>query len=416
MTLASHPVWPFEPNWESSVGETLAWSTDVLTSPTGAEQRRSLRYFPRRSLKFSVAVEGAERALFDNLLMAHASRDWYLPIWYDVTITDAASTTTVLPCPPSTSIAVGTPIFVRGETVYDYQISEVTSITPTSITLSPPLARTVPAGTIVHPMTVGRLIEQPALSAVSDSIEVAEPQFLMVEPPVDVVFEDEVMPDYDTPKPNAGLLESYRGFNVLTRESDWTDAVERTQQRLYESFEVEVGTSLRVDTANRPFPTQRHKWVLDGVDDHATFYALMQALRGRAVPVWMPTWMYDMRLDSDYIAGSPTIVVGRCGYTMAGGPRPEREDIMIEMVSGERHYRRILDSANGASGRETLLLDEPLPSNVAPHDVLRICFMSLMRLDQDSIEIDHLTDLEGVSEVQVTFRAAPNLRVVAAGF
>lgn len=216
--------------------------------------------------------------------------------------------------------------------------------------------------------------------------------------------------------PEAGLLDEYCGFHVLTLESDWDDAVDRGQQRLFETFEVEVGTSLRVDTANRPFPTQTHKWVLDGVDDHATFYALMQALRGRAVPVWVPTWMYDMNLNATATAGATTIVVDRCGFTQAGGPRPEREDIMIETVGGDRLYRRILSSATDLSGREVLLLDSALPISLARESVLRICFMSLMRLDQDSIDIEHLTDLEGVSEVQVTFRAAPNLRIATSAF
>jgi hypothetical protein len=89
---------------------------------------------------------------------------------------------------------------------------------------------------------------------------------------------------------------------------------------------------------------------------------------------------------------------------------------MIETLSGERYYRRIIESAVDSSGRETLLLDAPLPVQVGLDDVLRICFMSLMRLDQDSIEIDHLTDTEGVSEVQVVFRAAPDLRVPQSAF
>lgn len=214
----------------------------------------------------------------------------------------------------------------------------------------------------------------------------------------------------------AGLLDEYRGFHVMTLEPDWSDSIERGQQRLLDTFDVDTGRQVRVDTANRPFPTQTHRWVLDGLDDHQTFYALMQALRGRAVSVWMPTWMYDMTLHQAIPSGSQTMVVKRCGYTLSGGPRPEREDIMIETLSGERYYRRIIESAVDGSGRETLLLDAPLPAQVGLDDVLRICFMSLMRLDQDSIEIDHMTDIEGVSEVQVMFRSAPDIRVPQSAF
>lgn len=405
MTLASHPVWPFEPNWESSVGETLSWMTDVMMSPTGAEQRRSLRYLPQRTFKFAVAVEGEERSLFDNMLMAHAADDWYLPIWHDVTISTAQSTFVGIQCEPSAALKVGTPVFIKGETVYDFQITEITEITDTGIKVSPALTRVVPAGTIIHPMTVGRLIEQPALTAMTDAVEVADTQFLVTEPAIDT----------GVTVPVGLLSDEYRDFHVLTLEPDWADNMERGQQRLYDTFEPVVGTPLRNDTANRPFPTQRHKWVLDGVDDHGMFYALLQALRGRAVPVWVPTWMHDMHFVTA-VTGNDTITVARCGFTLSGGPRPEREDIMIETVNGERIYARIANSASDSSGNEVLLLDTVLPSNLQPSDVLRICFMSLMRLDQDSIDIEHLTDMEGVSEVQVTFRAAPNLRVAEPAF
>lgn len=217
------------------------------------------------------------------------------------------------------------------------------------------------------------------------------------------------------PNTEAGLVDEYSGFHVFTLESDWSDRLDRGQQRLLDTIESATGMPEQVDTARRPFPTQRHQWVLDGAGDHARFYALAQVLRGRATPVWVPTWMDDMRLAAATTVSGSTISVARCGFTLAGGPRPEREHIMIETVDGRHIYRRITDSAM-AGANETLLLNAPIGEVLSPSNVLRICFMSLMRLDHDSIEIDHKTDLEGVSEVQVTFRAAPNTRVAEAAF
>lgn len=217
------------------------------------------------------------------------------------------------------------------------------------------------------------------------------------------------------PNAEAGLVEEYDGFHVLTLESDWSDRLDRGQQRLLDTIESATGMPEQVDTARRPFPTQRHQWVLEGAGDHAQFYALAQVLRGRATPVWVPTWMDDMRLAAPTTISGSTVTVARCGFTLAGGPRPEREHIMIETVDGRHIYRRITNSAV-AGINETLLLSAPIGEVLSPSNVLRICFMSLMRLDHDSIEIDHKTDIEGVSEVQVTFRAAPNTRVAEAAF
>lgn len=213
----------------------------------------------------------------------------------------------------------------------------------------------------------------------------------------------------------AGLLEQYRGAHVLTLEPNWAESTERSQARLLDTMDHPTGISEQVDTAGRPFPTQRHRWVLDGVADHSRFYALMQALRGRAVALWVPTWMDDMRVSENIAADDGTITVARCGFTLAGGPRPERQDIMIETTAGERFYRRITDSTIDGS-TEVIGLDYPLGVAVTSAQVLRVCFISLMRMDQDSVEIDHLTDREGVSEVQITFRAAPDTRVPTAAF
>lgn len=213
----------------------------------------------------------------------------------------------------------------------------------------------------------------------------------------------------------AGLTDVYRDFHVLTRESDWTDRGSRGQQRLLDTFDTGTGRPEQFDTAKRPFPTQQHHWVLDGYPDHVRFYNLLFVLRGRAVPVWVPTWMDDMRLTSAVSATSTSMRIARCGFTLAGGPRPEREDIMIETLDGRRFYRRITASAAGSS-TEVIQIDNSLGIELTPQDVLRICFISLMRLDHDSIEIDHITDCEGVSEVSVTFRAAPNTRVPDAAF
>lgn len=213
----------------------------------------------------------------------------------------------------------------------------------------------------------------------------------------------------------AGLTDVYRDFHVLTRESDWTDRGTRGQQRLLDTFDTGTGTPEQFDTAKRPFPTQQHHWVLDGYPEHARFYNLLDTLRGRAVPVWVPSWMDDMRLVATVSASATSMQIARCGFTLAGGPRPEREDIMIETVDGRRFYRRIKASAAGPR-TEVIQLDNALGVTLAPEDVLRICFISLMRLDHDSIEVNHITDSEGVSEVSVTFRAAPNTRVPDAAF
>lgn len=406
MALKDLPIWPFEPDWNEGLGETLEWKTDILQSPTGSEQRRALRLLPLRTFDFTVALDGAERSMLDNLIMAHSGDDWYLPLWHDVRMVDGTATASHLPI-KTRNIPLGTAMLVLGETPFDYEVTEFVQFAEGGgMNVSPPLSRVPRAGTRLFPMIQARLVEEPSQTAITDTLITAEPQFIVT--------------DYssDIPAPTAaeaGLTSSYRGFHVLTRESDWSERGERGQQRLLDTFDAGVGAPEQHDTAGRPFPTQQHRWVLDGYEDHTTFQALLHWLRGRCVPVWVPTWMGDMRLISAVSADATSIQVERCGFTLAGGPRPEREDIMIELMTGARIYRRITGSGAGVIS-ETIQLDSAVGTALSPQNVLRICFVSLMRLDHDTVEINHITDLEGVSEAALTFRAAPNSRVVEAGF
>lgn len=399
MALKNLPVWPFEPNWNNRVNETLEWLTDILRSPSGSEQRRSLRALPRRKLDFTVLSEETERSLLDNLLVSYSGRDWYLPLWHDVRTISQGGTPTFLPC-RTRGLRVGTPIFVAGKDPYDYQVTEFVAFVSGGMTVDPPLSAPPAIGTLVFPMAVARLAEEPSQTAITDTITTAEVQFNVTEYVSAILY----------PSPEAaGLSDQYRGFYVLTRESDWSDRGEFGQERLLDTFDANTGKTEQYDTANRPFPTQKHHWLLEEYEDHLQFYHLMHLMRGRAMPLWVPTWMGDMRLVEPVASFEVALLVERCGFTMAGGPRPERQDIMIELLDGRRFYRRIVSSAGGANV-ESLQLSSSLGERIEPKDVMRISFISLMRLNHDAVEINHITDLEGVSQVSVTFRAAPDTR------
>lgn len=402
MAIAELPVWPFAPDWASPVTENLEWLTDVLMSPSGAEQRRALRPYARRSFNFTTVLEGEDRNLYDLLVMANGSGLWYAPLWFHATVVQEPTAGNTIVCSPSLGLGIGTPIIILTDRAYDYRLAEISAVTDTSIVLANALGTVVPAGALVYPMTKGRLIEMPNMTAITDTLGAAEVNFRSIE--ATVLATDD-----------SWLEDTYRGFYVLPRESDWSDGTERSQQRILQSFDTTLAPEVVADTAGRPFPTLRMNWFLDGQDDHARFYALMQTLKGRAVPVWLPTWMTDLRPVADIAATDSSITVARCGLTLAGGPFPERQDVMIELLDGQRFYRR-LTSATMSSGNEILGIDTPLGVDVTPREIVRVSYMSLMRLDHDSIDIDHITDTDGMSEIQVTFRSAPDIRVPSAGF
>ena len=70
-----------------------------------------------------------------------------------------------------------------------------------------------------------------------------------------------------------------------------------------------------------------------------------------------------------------------------------------------------MTATDAAGALELLTLDTPLPADLSPQTVNRICFIEICRLDQDSVEITHVTDTDGLARASATFKALPNIRI-----
>ena len=67
-------------------------------------------------------------------------------------------------------------------------------------------------------------------------------------------------------------------------------------------------------------------------------------------------------------------------------------------------YRRITSSTELDSNTERLAIDQTFPVQILPTDIIRISFMSLCRLSNDSVVIEHLNDSDGIAKSSATFR------------
>lgn len=399
------PVWSFEPNWKDDYLETLEWLTDVLRSPTGAEQRRALRATPRRSFEFSIALQGNERAYFDNLLNAHGAHEWYFPLWQDIHYLEEATEldSNFLACGTAAgSFAVGDIVFIgQPGSSRKYELGEVFELSPEGISLIEPVEFQWEPNTCIFPVRVARFTEQPRPRRANDNTITSQIRFRVTERNKGVT-------------PAIGG-DTYRSFKVLVAEPDEAEAIDLGYERIMEELDNQVGIPSVYDSAVRAFPMQRHSWTLKGREDHSNFMSLIYGLRGKAIPVWLPTFSQDFELTANVAAGTSALNVRDVGFTAAGGPRDGRNDIMIELMDGTRIYRHIVASTTDGE-IETLGLSEDFTTGFNVEDVFRISFLALSRLDQDAIEISHKADIEGVSTVVASFRNTPDLRQVKAGF
>lgn len=380
--------WLADPDWSRGMTETLEWKTDVLQSPTGAEQRISRRLSPRRTFEFTTLVHDTGRQRFENMLWQGCAGTWAMPVYPDVFALPAAvsSGTTVLSIPtPGRDFSVGGTVLLKTDESPDAtsRMATVAAMTGDALQLVSPLTDNWPAGSLVYPVRPAVLTEPPSLSRLTDTATSAQVRFRIAE---HNAFSD------------APVLTQYRGHPVLETETDWSESVSASYQPLIRELDNSSGIPYRLDTAGRPFWKQTHSWFNVNRQAQMSLRQLLWYLRGRLRPIWVPSQMLDFSPMSA-ISGHSVDVI-EAGFTELG-IRPGRRDICILLADGSRHYRRIT-AVSLVSGVERLVLDGDAIS-ADQHQIVSVSLMTLVRQDADSVSWEHVTDADGVARVATTF-------------
>ncbi|HBR6817351.1 TPA: hypothetical protein MNB63_001647 [Klebsiella pneumoniae] len=380
--------WLADPDWSRGVTETLEWKTDVLQSPTGAEQRISRRLSPRRTFEFTALVHDTARQRFENMLWQGCAGTWAMPVYPDVFAlpTALASGATVIPVPTAgRDFTVGGTVLLKTDESPDATSRMVTvaAITGDALQLVSPLTDNWPAGSLVYPVRPAVLTEPPSLSRLTDTATTAQVRFRIAE---HNAFSD-------TP-----VLTQYRGHPVLEAETDWGESVSSSYQPLIRELDNGSSVPFRIDTAGRPFWRQTHSWFTVNRLAQTSLRQLLWYLRGRQRPIWVPSQMLDFSPTSA-ISGHSVDVI-EAGFTELG-IRPSRRDICILLADGTRHCRRIT-AVSLVSDVERLVLDGDAIS-AEQHQIVSVSLMTLARQDADSVSWEHVTDADGVARVATTF-------------
>ncbi|EIW8591202.1 MULTISPECIES: phage tail protein [Klebsiella/Raoultella group] len=380
--------WLADPDWSRGVTEQLEWKTDVLQSPTGAEQRISRRLSPRRTFEFTTLVHDTGRQRFENMLWQGCAGTWAMPVYPDVFALPAAvsSGVTALSIPTAgRDFTVGGTVLLKTDEspAATSRMGTIAGIAGNVLQLASPLTDNWPAGSLVYPVRKAVLTEPPSLSRLTGSATTAQVRFRIAE---HNTFSD------------APVLTQYRGHPVLESETDWGESVSGSYQPLIRELDNSSSIPYRLDTAGRPFWRQTHNWFTVNRQAQTSLRQLLWYLRGRQRPIWVPGQTLDFSPRST-ISGNYVDVV-EAGFTELG-IRPGRRDICILLADGTRYYRRIA-AVSLVSGAERLVLDGDA-INTGSHPIVSVSLMTLARQDTDSVSWEHVTDADGVARVATTF-------------
>lgn len=377
-------VWPITPDWSDGMREQLSWATEILTaSATAVTTHRGLWDGPRRRFTFDLFDADREFRLAHMLLAGHGG-PWLLPIWPD----QQWITTTVWP--ESTTVACRTEgfDFVEGGKVLLYadaqrwEVAEVAQILPAGLELAAPVLGEFGRGARLFPLRLAHA-EQGARSRFTSARTARVSLAFDIAEPCD-------WPALDT-------LPVYRDHPVITSRPNEDEDATATVAR--ELGVVDFGTGLPFvhDLTGVSLRNQSHRWLLSGRAAHSRFRSLLYMLDGARVPVWVPSWQSDLAAAAPIAGGSTSLIVQYAGYSQFGHGRPNRRDLWIELNDGTVYLRRVTAAAH-VGDTEALTLDASLDGTaIAPGRIRQISIMSLCTLASDTVQIDHITDQDGVA-------------------
>lgn len=379
----------FMPNWSEGMTERLEWSTDILASESGFEQRSALYLTPRRTLSAEFIIHANERQYFNNM-MAWGAKSWAIPLWpYIQTLKQCVKQGDLFIACTTKNIE-----FLAGGLVFlyrdfeQYEIAQITQVKADGLTLKRPLQTEWASGTRIYPAKSAYFSKQPSLNRKTDNLQLASIEF----------FVDDTNP-FEALAPST----SYQGYPVFMLRPDESDDLTTQYQRLLETLDNNMALPLVHDVSGYSFLIQSYKWLGMGREERHQFRELIYFLNGQQKALWIPSHADDLTVIDTITATEPVLIIKACGYTRFAKHDPDKRHIVIYLNDGTYYFRKIIDS-EAITGKERLALDSTLGKQLQPSDINRICFMRLCRSNSDVVEINHITDSEGVASSQLTFK------------
>ena len=372
------PVWSVMPNWQNGITERLEWLTDVLTSETSVEQRRSLRPAPRRSLECGFMRQGAHRERMDSFFAGIGQDRFTMPIFFEqarVTspIPFASSTVQIDAAPLREFVADDVCMLTNGDPDR-YELVQIDTINTGTgtITLKAPTTFAWSKGSRIIPTRVCRLMDAPQYSSRTDDVSVATVRFTLDSP--DQVFP----PDWLNAK------------HVFPFTVDYGQNVDSTYNRQTVVLDNMVSVPMVFDYGRRARVGLKIGVTVFGRAQMKLMRQFLAMVRGRAQRFWMPTFMRDIK-PLEPLVGN-TIEAAKTGFAESFvTPQEARTFIVVSFYDDTPPvYRRLTGVASGID-RDVYGIDSAWPS-IDMAQVRRISFMVPSRFDQDGFEFLHRSD------------------------
>lgn len=383
-------VWPVQ----APMRETLEWFSDVIASRSGKEQRARLRNSPRQAFTINAFARFADEATsIETAIYGWQARSWALPLW-----AEKIRVTTALPV-GTTGVDVDTRfsdfrptglvmLWQSPEVNETLQLSDVTSsrlafVLPTTVAFTGPVYA-------LPVRTVRMLGNAKRYDYLADASRF-ECNFLVID---NVEFAGDPSPV------------QYKELDVLLdRIIVEGDFLVREIDRPMNVIDYHVGTAT-IDVP-RAYSTSTYemRWQVDSPEEAWAMRKWFHRRAGRVVPFWAPTWRTDLSLVDTVGAAEKSFRIRDVSFSRLLYGTPVRKHLFVELVDGSQHFFEILGAVTGAPGEDIITIDGFFGQVVPPENVRRMSWLSLFRLDADTVEfswdeVGHFTVAVPIKEIE----------------
>jgi hypothetical protein len=381
------PLWPFGPDWSDSVRLGYAFSTEIITSRSGKEQRFALRSEPRIEMEFTALVSEFDFTSTVGFLASQHNLQVMMPNWSMPTRLSELSTigSSVIKVDVVEEwMVVGKNFALIGgdPSLTISRVHTISAISGRNLTLGVPLDLDADDGFAVYPMWAGHLNVKLAGKMLSDRMMTVGVKFA-----VDPGFEN--LPSV----PSAPL--SHLGRDLFLTEPNWSTDLTNSFSTVLES--VDYGNSRMAFFTPVPFNSRQTSlsYVAENRAEALTFLALYRRLLGQQGEFFMPTFTEDLRLRIDRAVGAVNIRLVGTGALDNFSDSTVYKNIAFIFEDGsiEVHTVASIWSLSDSLGDDCVItIGEGLTRAVHRDELSMVCWLPLWRMLSDEIVIQWRTD------------------------
>lgn len=397
------PVFPIEHNWKNDIVETFEFLTNVMSSESGAEQRRKVRIFPRRIMSATFTEWDQDGRTLDIALSGLGQEPILVPLWFDKQGLPDLVKEGEYDIPGDYTdrldFTPGRLMLLKNPNDYlDSEVIVIKEVYDDKVVSARAIKKDWPRGTIIYPLSRARVNEVESISRQTSHTVETGVKFELL----DFL---KINGKWNFTEDNAATE-----LKVLTGvRNNWKEAVTIEMSRNVVIQDNAVSNSIIVDVGQNTYTTQRLQMMMIGRAEYCQFVRLMYAMSGQFRLFQFPTRTLDIKLARDIAHHEGFLACYPTGYTEFSGEKQHiRQWVMIALTSGRNVFARVI-SVKRDEKLEYLVLEQAV-GNIMKKDINMVCWCPISRLGSDSVEIQHHTDLNGVCDSTLAINSFFNRR------